>query len=225
MKRILVVAAHPDDEVLGCGGTIARLAKEGFEVFTLILGEGLTSRDARRNPGKKRGEIEALKDQAYKANKVLGVKDVFMHNFGDNRFDGIPLLDIVKVIEKTKKEVSARVIFTHNDGDLNIDHRLTYKAVLTAARPLSEETVKEIYSFEVLSSTEWNYPYDFSPDTFYNIEKTIELKLKAMRAYEKELRSFPHPRSLEGIRVNARQRGMQVGAGYAEAFKCIRSIK
>lgn len=225
MKRILVVAAHPDDEVLGCGGTIAKLIRKGYQAYTLILGEGVTARDDARDTGKRRKKIESLGLQVCKANKILGVKKVFMPGFADNRFDSLPLLDIVKVVEKIKKEVSPDIIFTHNSDDLNIDHQLTYKAVLTAVRPLAGESVKDIFSFEVLSSTEWNYPSVFSPDVFFNITETLDLKLRAMRAYASELRNFPHPRSLEGIKVNALVRGMQINTKYAEAFKCVRSIR
>lgn len=225
MKRILVVAAHPDDEVLGCGGTVAKLIRRGYQAYTLILGEGVTSRDDARDTGKRRKKIESLGLQACNANKILGVKKVFMPGFADNRFDSVPLLDIVKTVEKIKNEVSPDIIFTHNSSDLNIDHQLTYKAVITAVRPLAGESVKDIFSFEVLSSTEWNYPSVFSPDVFFNITETLNLKLRAMRAYAGELKAFPHPRSLEGIRVNALQRGMQIGTKYAEAFKCVRSIR
>ena len=220
MNKILVIAAHPDDEVLGCGGTIARLIEEGNIVYTLILGEGITSRG---NVGK--DEITELHKSAIKANKLLGVKKVFFHNFPDNRFDTIPLLDIVKVIEKLKNKIKPDIIFTHYEKDLNVDHQITYKAVVTATRPMQGETVKEIYSFEVLSSTEWTYPTSFSPDVFYDISKMINTKLIALSSYESELRDSRHPRSLNGIWNNAKLWGQKVGLGYAEAFKCVRIIK
>ena len=161
MKKILIIIAHPDDEVLGCGGAITKLAKEDYIIYTLILGEGVTSRDASRNTNKRLNEILDLRKSAIKANKILGVKEVFFKDFPDNRFDTVSLLDIVKAIEKAKSKIKPDIIFTHYEKDLNIDHQLTYKAVITATRPLRGETVKEIYSFEVLSSTEWNYPNSF----------------------------------------------------------------
>lgn len=224
-KTILIVCAHPDDEVLGCGGTVARYIKEGCEAYTLILGEGLTSRDEQRDSNKRESELKELKNQAIEANKVLGASDTFIYDFQDNRFDTVPLLDIIKVIEKIKKEVKPYLIFTHFGNDLNIDHQITYKAVITASRPIYDETVKEIYSFELPSSTEWNYPLTFSPDVFFEINSTLEYKLKAMEIYNSELRAFPHPRSLDGIRLNAEYRGMQVGLRYAEAFKSIRVVR
>ncbi len=182
-KNILTVASHPDDEILGCAGTIARLTKDKFSAYTLILGEGLTSRDNKRDVVKRKKQIAELKKQAIKANKIIGVKDIFFYNLPDNRFDTIQLVDIVKIIEEIKNQIKPDVIFTHYEKDLNIDHQITYKAVITATRPLMQETVKEIYSFEIPSSTEWSYPLSFSPDIFFNIDNTIDLKLKAMNEY------------------------------------------
>jgi len=220
VKKILIVAAHPDDEVLGCFGTVAKLVKKGYKAYTLILGEGKTSRD---NFNKK--ELEILKNEIIKANNVIGIDKIFIEHFPDNRFDSVNLLDIVKVIEKVKNEIKPDIIFTHFKNDLNIDHQITYKAVITATRALKNESVKEIYSFEVLSSTEWNYPLSFNPDVYFDISSTIDLKIKAMSEYQSELKEFPHPRSLEGIRLNAKYLGMRAGREYVEAFKCVRIIK
>jgi LmbE family N-acetylglucosaminyl deacetylase len=224
-KKILIVAAHPDDEVLGCGGTVARLVKEGCQAYTLILGEGITSRDEKRDREKRDKEIHKLKEQAKKANEIIGVEEVFIYDFPDNRFDTIPLLDIVKVIEKVKNNIKPNIIFTHYEKDLNVDHQITYKAVITAARPIVGESVKEIYSFEIPSSTEWNFPLSFSPDVFFDISETIDTKIKALEEYKTELRAYPHPRSLEGIKTNAESWGIKIGVKYAEVFKCVRIIK
>ena len=224
-KSILIIAAHPDDEILGCGGTAARLANEGYEVYTAILGEGITSRDLTRQREKRETEIARLKSQIREANRIVGVKDVFVFNFPDNRFDSVPLLDIVKTVEELKEKIKPHIIFTHYQNDLNIDHRVTYQAILTATRPQPGETVKEIYSFEVLSSTEWNYPLSFSPDYFFDITTTIDTKVNAMEKYTSELRDYPHPRSLKGIRLNAEQWGMKTGLPFAEAFKTVRVMR
>jgi len=224
-KKILIVAAHPDDEVLGCFGTVARLIKKGYEAYTLILGEGKTSRDEKRVLENNKDEITTLKNEIQNANNIIGIKKVFVKSFPDNRFDSVDLLDIIKVISKVNEEVKPDIIFTHYEHDLNIDHQITYKAVITATRPMENESVKEIYSFEILSSTEWNYPLSFSPNTFFNIENTIDLKVQAMKAYNSELCIYPHPRSLEGIKLNAKYQGMRVGKNYVEAFKVVRNIQ
>lgn len=222
-KNVLVVAAHPDDEVLGCGGTIARLKHEDYDIYTMILGEGITSRDEKRNADKCKHEIKKLKEQIVQANKFLGVKKVFIFDFPDNRFDTVSLLDIVKKIEKVKNDIKPEIIFTHFKDDLNIDHKITYNAVLTATRPQKEDFVKTIYSFEVLSSTEWNFPLCFNPNVFFDISKTINSKIKAMSCYKSELRDFPHPRSLKAIELNAKMWGVKTGLDLAEVFYLVRS--
>jgi LmbE family N-acetylglucosaminyl deacetylase len=225
MKSILIIAAHPDDEVLGCGGTIARLTSEGNNVFTLILGEGVTSRDRKRNLAKRENEIAELKKQAENANKILGVKKVYTFDFPDNRFDIVPLLDIIKTIEEIKDGFKPDIVFTHHLGDLNIDHQVTFKAVMAACRPTIDESVKEIYSFEIPSSTEWNAPSSltyFMPDYFTDVNKSLEIKINALKEYKTELRDFPHPRSLKSVALNAKQWGVKVGFVAAEAFKTIR---
>lgn len=224
-EKILIVAAHPDDQVLGCGGTISRLVKEGCEAFSLILGEGATSRDEQRSPRKRKSEVTDLKKQTAAADKALGIKRTFLFDFPDNRFDTVPFLDIVKTIEKIKTKLKPDLIFTHYAKDLNVDHRITCEAVVTATRPTADESVREIYSFEVMSSTEWAYPTTFSPDVFYDITATLHQKLEAMREYAAELRDPPHPRSLEGIKAFASAWGFKTGTSYTEAFKAIRILK
>ncbi len=223
--KILVIVAHPDDEVLGCGGTIARLTSEGYEVFTLILGEGITSRDNKRDEKDIEKDISELKAQAQKANHILGVKRVFSFDFPDNRFDTVALLDIIKVIEKVKNEIKPDTVFTHHAQDLNIDHKIVFEAVMTATRPLSLESVKEIYSFEILSSSEWSFTAEFLPNTFFDITKTLDIKIRSMKEYSNEIREYPHPRSIDGIRLNAQNWGLKTGIKYAEALKLIRNIK
>lgn len=228
LKIYLVVAAHPDDEVLGCGGTIARLSREGHKVFIAILGEGITSRSMKRNRGKKNKEIMELKVNIEKANKIIGVKETFTFDYPDNRFDTVPILDIIKTIEKVKNKIKPEVVFTHHHGDLNIDHRVTLQAVMTAFRPLENEKVNEIYSFEIPSSTEWNVPVStkcFMPNFFVDISNTLKQKINAMKKYKSEIRDMPHPRSSKAIEIMAKKRGIEVGLEAAEAFFVVRIVK
>lgn len=221
--KILVIVAHPDDEVLGCGGTIAKLTPNN-DIYILILGEGITSRHIPNE--KTKDEMIRLKRDAEKANEILGVGNVFLESFPDNMFDTVPLLEIIKVIEKYIQKIKPDVIYTHHYGDLNIDHQITHKAVLTATRPIETNTVKKILTFEVLSSTEWNNQYDiFFPNVYIDISEKINQKFEAMNCYKSEIREYPHPRSLEGIKILAQKRGLEVGLKYAEGFCLIREIK
>lgn len=223
--NVLVVAAHPDDELLGAGGTIAKLSGNGNNVFIHILGEGLNSR---KENGKlfEKSELDKLKSCALKAAKILGAKKVFFSNFPDNRFDSIDLLDIVKEVENIVGKTMPEIVFTHHYGDLNIDHRKCFDAVLTACRPLKNCTVKEIYSFEVPSSTEWNgiQAKSFQPNVFIDISKTFNQKAKAMREYKSEIRPYPHPRSIKSLKIIALRHGINVGKKEVEAFEQIRKI-
>ena len=225
--NILVVASHPDDEVLGCGGTIAHLAGKGHDVHVLILGEGITSRHVDRAAVAPK-ELQVLHEQAEKAGAVLGVKSVLVHNFPDNRFDTVPLLDIVKAVEDHIEKIQPEVVYTQHGGDLNIDHVCTFRAVLTALRPVARCTVKKVYAYEVPSSTEWSFrkfaPV-FSPNVFVDISKTIEKKVDAMKLYEGEIRTFPHPRSPQALHAHAQYWGSVAGLEAAEAFELIREVR
>jgi LmbE family N-acetylglucosaminyl deacetylase len=222
---VLVVAAHPDDEVLGCGGAIAKMSDEA--VYIAILGEGITSRYRDRTEAD-REEIAALHARCRSVAEFLGARDLFLYSLPDNRFDQVPLLDVVKVVERLVSDLSPRIIYTHHSGDLNIDHTVTHRAVLTATRPVVGCPVKEIYAFEVPSSTEWAFQRlerPFTPNVFVDISATIEKKITGMEMYESEARVFPHPRSPEALRVIARRWGTVVGLEYAEAFELIRSVR
>ena len=221
-KTILIVAAHPDDEILGCGGTVAKLAQEN-DVYSLVLGEGVTSRDNKRQLSKRKTDLASLQNEMKKANKILGVKQVFCANLPDNRFDSVALLDITKQVEKMIAKVNPTIIYTHYGKDLNIDHQMTYQAVLTATRPLPGNTVKEIFAFETVSSTEFNFPLSFSPDTFSDIDQWLDLKINALAEYS-EMRDFPHPRSLEFVKHVAKYWGVRVGLESAEAFQTVRKL-
>lgn len=220
---VLIVAAHPDDEVLGCGGTISRLTSEGAEVHVAILGEGGTNR-----PGDKSAYVEQLRDQGRQAISILGATRIEFYSFPDNRFDSVPLLDVVQVVEGIVDDIRPDMILTHFLGDLNIDHNVTARAVLTATRPTGECPVADIYSFEVPSSTEWSFARlggAFKPTVFIDVAATLERKIRAMAAYESESRLFPHPRSPEALRMLAGTRGACVGLEAAEAFELVRAIK
>lgn len=223
----LVIAAHPDDETLGCGGTIARLASEQKEVHILILGEGITSRQRDIDVSFKE-EIRMLRKNSREAGAILGAADIHFESFPDNRFDSIPLLDIVKVIESYIEKISPHTVFTHHGGDLNIDHSMTSRAVLTATRPMPGCPVKHLYAFETLSATEWSFGQiseSFTPNCFINIQNYMNQKIKAMEAYGGEIRNFPHPRSAKTIKNLATLRGSMAGMEVAEAFFIIRTLK
>lgn len=226
MNTILVVAAHPDDEILGVGGTIARRTAEGDNAYALILGEGQTSRwDIRELVDG--SVVEKLHKNTMDAAKVVGYSKVFFENFPDNRFDSVDLLDIVKKIEHCIEDIRPDIIYTHHYGDLNIDHRITCEAVLIATRPIRTSTVKEIYEFETASSTEWNFgnkEMSFYPNVFVEVGNFFGLKCDAMKKYESELCDFPHPRSLEMLEYLAKKWGGVVGIQYAEAFEMVRMI-
>ncbi len=220
MKKILVVAAHPDDEVLGCGGTMARHADQGDEVHVIFVADGVSSR------GDKNSHKDRC-DMAKKAAKLLGAKTPHFLPFPDNQLDSIPLLNIIQAIEPIIAEIKPEIIYTHHDGDLNIDHTLTNKAVITSCRPLPYSTIKSIYGFEVLSSTEWSAPNpanSFMPNFFVGIEETFERKIKALRVYDEEMREFPHARSYQCVEAQAILHGGQNGLMKAESFSLIRSI-
>ncbi|MBW1697333.1 MAG: PIG-L family deacetylase [Deltaproteobacteria bacterium] len=225
--KVLVVAAHPDDEVLGCGGTISRLAHDGHDVYITILGEGITSRYKQREDADA-DLIEALHNRSCQVAEVLGAQDLFLYNLPDNRFDTVPILDVVKIIEELVERIQPQVIYTHHGGDLNIDHVVVHRAMLTAARPMQGQPVREIFAFEVPSSTEWSFQRfepSFRPNVFIDISDTLNIKVQALSLYETEARPFPHPRSPEAIHAIAHRWGTIVGCEAAEAFELIRSIQ
>ncbi|MFA5260469.1 MAG: PIG-L deacetylase family protein [Candidatus Omnitrophota bacterium] len=224
-KKILVVAAHPDDEVLGCGAAVARFVKEGHSVTTVVLGEGVTARYGGSASEKQEREKKKLKEQMTTANRLLGVSKVYHLGLPDNKLDTIPLLEIVQRLEDIKRQVMPDTVYTHHWGDLNIDHRIAYNAVMTACRPVPGERVKEIYAFEVPSSSEWAYPRTFDPTVYIDVEKSIMQKVKAMRCYRSEIRPAPHPRSAKSLLAVAQRWGSVSGCTYAEAFQLVRAIR
>jgi LmbE family N-acetylglucosaminyl deacetylase len=226
-SRVLVIAAHPDDEVLGCGGTIARLAQKGHDVYIAILGEGVTSRYPQRDQANVT-LLKTLHDSSRKVSELLKARDLFFYNLPDNRFDTIPLLDIIKIIEDLINEINPHMVFTQHGGDLNIDHALTFRATLTAIRPLGKNVLRTLYAYETASSTEWafqKFEPVFRPTVFFNITETLDLKLRAMEFYKDELRPFPHPRSPEALRAAAQRWGSVAGVDAAEAFELICEVR
>jgi LmbE family N-acetylglucosaminyl deacetylase len=228
-KKILLVVAHPDDELLGLGATMHKLINEqNCTVRAIILGEGITSRSDKRNPEQWSEELKIHRSNIESARKAIGYESVGIYDFPDNRFDTVALLDIVKVIEKEKEDFQPEIIFTHHGGDVNIDHQRTFEAVITATRPMEDEIVKTVITFETPSGTEWiasSDPRKFTPNLFIEVgEKNLEAKINGMESYEFEKRKYPHPRSPEALRVRSQYWGVTVGKKYAEVFCIVRTI-
>lgn len=215
-----MVAAHPDDEILGVGGTILKHVKNGDQVSILVLGDGESSREAKV-------DIEKRENQAKRVIQALGAKEMILKKLPDNQFDSLPLLEIIKEVEAVIRQVKPEIIYTHCPTDLNVDHRLTFQAVLTACRPQPGFGVKKILAFETLSSTEWqikDQSHLFLPTEYHDIAEFIDQKVEILKIYQDELRDYPHPRSVEGVKILAQYRGIEVGYHYAEAFQIIRSL-
>ena len=223
MKEELVIVAHPDDELLGLGGTIRRLANEGKNVHAVILAEGLTSRADHREDADF-SQLDLLREDARRAAAIVGYQSIDFWSFPDNRMDGVELLDVVKVVSQFVKKYSPDTIFTHHHGDLNIDHRRTCEAVLTACRPVGNYSVKRIYGFETPSSTEWNYLNEepFCPNVYFDVTDTLEAKISGMSCYRSESTTYPHPRSSKALRALAEYRGSNAGYELAEGFELLR---
>ncbi len=221
-KRILIIVAHTDDETIGMGGTIAKHKENGDEVFAISMTNGVSSR---KNVNSK--EINERVMAAKKAAKILNFNWLDNFDFPDNAMDKIPLINVVQKIERAKKQINPKIIYTHSFADLNIDHQIVCKATLTAFRPQDKEIYEEISCFETASSTDFSHESiaeTFKPNKFVDIKKYLNKKTMAMKAYSSELKSFPHSRSLEGIKNLNAHRGTSVGLESAEAFQTLRSI-
>jgi LmbE family N-acetylglucosaminyl deacetylase len=224
-QKVLVIASHPDDEVLGCGGTIAKLVEAGLQVRIAFLADGVNSRKA--DKGILENELIERRAAARKACGLLGVADIYFGNFLDNEMDKETLLTITRKVEEIIDDFLPDTIFTHHVGDVNIDHQLTHKAVVTACRPQIGKSVKNIFSFETPSSTEWQLPYSapaFVPNCFIDITNTLSKKLEALDAYSFEMRIWPHSRSIKAVEHLVRWHGASIGTEAAEAFMICRSI-
>ena len=227
-KIILVVVAHPDDEVLGCGASIAKWSALGYSVQVVIMAEGATSRDPLRDRNARVKDLLMLSESAYRAGEVLSVSSVKILDAPDNRMDSLNLLDVIKLIEKEVDRLKPHTVVTHHGGDLNVDHRIVYDAVITACRPLPNFYVRRLLTFETVSSTEWSPPgfnLEFSPNYFEDVSKFIDIKIKALSVYNSEMREWPHPRSLDNVKNLAKLRGSSVGMEAAEAFTLLRELK
>jgi LmbE family N-acetylglucosaminyl deacetylase len=221
-KTVLIIAAHSDDEALGCAGTLVKHIAHGDKVHAVFMTNGVGARSAQDSK-----DIQDRQTSAYQASAILNLSSVSHLDFPDNAMDTVSLLTITQEIESIITQTKPEIIYTHHYGDLNIDHRLTHQAVVTACRPIPGSTIKEIYAFEVLSSTEWQTPghTPFIPDVYQDISSYFSEKLKVIDAYKEEMREAPHSRSIAGITALAQHRGHSIGVDYAEAFKLVRLIK
>lgn len=222
MKTILIVAAHTDDEALGCGGTIARHVAEGDNVYAVFMADGVSSRT---KAGK--DDLANRNAAAEQAREILGIRENFYLGLPDNRLDSLPLIEVIQCLEPIICKLQPNIIYTHHHGDLNVDHRITHQAVLTACRPIPGSSVQAIYAFEVMSSTEWATPVaePFVPNHYVNISNQINIKLEALRAYQLEMREAPHSRSIEHLAHLAHHRGHIVGVVAAEAYVTVRTVR
>lgn len=214
MKRVLIIAAHPDDELLGCGGTIAKYTNSGHQVKAVIVCEG----ESIRYLGKNVDQQKATE----KARVCLGVEEVMRLNYPDQKLDTISLVDIISPLEKIIDSYKPDIVFCQHGGDINRDHRIVYEAAMVALRPLDLKA--EIYSFFTVGSTEWGEKGNFEPDVWVDIEETLEQKIKAFECYSSEIREYPHPRSAQGLRNLAYATGNRVSLRAAEAFCTIRRV-
>lgn len=226
-RTVLVLAAHPDDEILGIGGTIARHAASGDRVHVAIAAEGATSRDAVRDVEARSEELAQLQSATRKALEVLGGASARFLGFPDNRCDQVDRLDLIKAVEAVVAELQPGTIYVHHAGDVNVDHRRVHEAAFTACRPQPGQPVRRLLSFETVSSTEWAPPGSlppFQPTVFVDISQHWARKKEALEAYRSEMRPWPHPRSVEALEHLARWRGATAGMEMAEAFVLLREL-
>ena len=226
-ERIAVIAAHPDDDVLGCGGTISKYAKSGHEIKTLFFTNGVGSRF--KNSNKKEIEFSDIRmKDMFRSHSVMGIANYKSLTLPDNQLDTIPLLNLVREVEEFLIEFSLTIVLTHTIKDLNIDHQRISAAVITACRPITARTTHTILFFEVPSSTNWQLDSAqpaFDPRFYVDISETINTKISAMESYANEIQEFPHPRSEVYLRALAQVRGAACGMEYAEGFEIGRIIR
>lgn len=221
-ETVAVIAAHPDDEVLGCGGVMHRHVRRGDRVHVLILGQGVVSRE----PSDVAEQLDRLREAGRRSAGLLGVESIRFDDLPDNRFDRVDLLAIVKQVEHYLQSYAPTTVYTHHVGDLNIDHQLTARAVLTATRPVPGMPVRRLLGFEVASSTGWSFGGGpvFDPNVLLDITDHLDAKLGALACYQQEMAAFPHARSVEAVRACAQWRGSIAGVPAAEAFALMREL-
>ena len=225
MKRVLVIAAHPDDEVLGCGGAVAKMSNLGVECHLLIVTDGSSAQY--RDSDHLHEIIEAKKKETKGCADILGFKSIHYGKLPDMKLDSTPHIRINQVIENVIDEVQPDTVFTHFWGDVNRDHQEVYKSTLVAVRPVMGQVVKELYCYRVPSSTEWTpnkADTMFMPNYFVDIENFAEQKYKAFACYSTELREYPHPRSVQYLREADKTAGLRVGLYCAEEFMLLRKL-
>ena len=234
--KILVIVAHPDDEVLGMGGTISKYCRNGHDVKIIIMATGIFARRSSNFVNNREYEtshktekqmiqqVEKLRQHAKKSAKIMGVSKIEFFDFPDNEMDKVSLLEVVKTIEKTIANFKPDMVYTHSQHDVNVDHRILYEATLVATRPVPGSKIKKVMSFEIPSSTEWYFPSQFAPNVFEDISKDLIKKKNALKAYKTEIRKFPHPRSSDALEVIAKKWGTVSGFMAAEAFTLVRQL-
>lgn len=223
-KKVLIISAHPDDDILGCGGFISKFKKKyDFRIVFIAEGSSCRFNDLIKDKDKIAKTIETRNSYAIDALRSLSVKDVKFYNLPCGRLNNQPIIEINKIIENEISKYKPNIVFTHAEKDTNNDHRVIYKSTMMATRPGVFETLESVISYEVLSSTEWNYSEVFSPNHFVALDKShVKEKWNALKCFTSEIKKFPHPRSEQGIITHASYRGMQSGFKFAEAFKIIR---
>jgi len=226
MEKILAIVAHPDDEIIGLGGTLRKHIKNGDQVWVLILGDGKTSRKKEYKKMDDKVKKSSVSETKY-ALKALGSTNFYREYLPDNRFDSLTLLDVVKLVSEYIEKINPTIIYTHHNGDLNVDHQVTAEAVITASRPIQNENIKELRMFETLSSTEMagaRHTHVFIPNLFIDITAELDDKLKALKYYRSEIKNFPHPRSLKAVRFNAYVWGAKNNRTAVEPFYLFRKF-
>ena len=223
-NRILVVAAHPDDEILGCGGLLSLQSALGASIRVIFIAEGSSCRYSSPSVDQAQNDIVHRNACAHRSLSLLGVNELRFFNLPCGRLDTLPIIDINKIIESEIRDFDPVLILSHSPDDNNNDHKLVSRSLSMATRPYSCQ-VPEILFFEILSSSEWNFSNPFRPNIFCQLQdEHVDNKINALLCYDTEINEFPYPRSPEGIRTLAKLRGMQSGFPYAEAFSLYRSI-
>jgi LmbE family N-acetylglucosaminyl deacetylase len=223
---VLIIAAHPDDEILGCGGLISKYQSRGVTFKILFIGEGSSCRFEDPSCEDSLIAIEQRNSSAIKALSYLKIEDIEFNNFPCGRLDQKPIILINKIIETAINGFVPDTVLTHSPFDVNNDHKIVYHSTIMATRPVSQNHVRRLMSYEVLSSSEWAYVETFLPNYFEELtERDVESKWEALSLYESEINNFPFPRSSDGIQTLARMRGMQSGVKFAEAFHLIRTFQ